>query len=103
MYSDMMELGTKAPDFKLLDTVSGNDIVLTDLQPKKATVVVFICNHCPFVHHINSVLVSVETEYQAKGIQFIAISSNDIETHPEDSPELMHKTAKEEKYPFPYL
>jgi len=103
MYSNMMELGTKAPEFTLLDTVSGKTISLLQLKSEKATVVFFICNHCPFVHHINSKLVEIANEYQTKEIQFIAISSNDVETHPQDAPELMSKVAKNERYPFPYL
>ncbi|MFK8044741.1 MAG: thioredoxin family protein [Crocinitomicaceae bacterium] len=101
--SNMMDLGTKAPDFKLLDTISGSELSLDDLKTDKATVIAFICNHCPFVLHINSALVKVANEYQAKGIQFIAISSNSVKTHPQDGPEYMAKQAKKEQYPFPYL
>lgn len=101
--SNMMELGTKAPNFKLLDTVSGKKKSLEQLKSEVATVVLFICNHCPYVHYINSKLVEVANEYQAKGIQFIAISSNDVENYPQDAPEKMTKVAKTEKYPFPYL
>lgn len=67
--STMMKLGTKAPDFQLLDTISGKNLSLTDLKSDIATVIVFICNHCPFVHHINSKLVEVANEYQTKGIE----------------------------------
>jgi len=101
--SNMMELGTAAPNFKLLDTVSGDMISLSELKSDLATVIVFICNHCPFVHHVNSKLVEVANAYQAKGVQFIAISSNDIETHPQDGPEHMKRVAESEDYPFPYL
>ena len=101
--SKMMELGTKAPDFTLLDTVSGKEVSLSGLKSDIATVVVFICNHCPFVHHVNSKLVEVAREYKARGIQFIAISSNDVESHPEDAPEFMAQVAKTQGYPFPYL
>lgn len=101
--SKMMELGATAPDFNLLDTISGKHLSLSDLKSDTATVVVFICNHCPFVHHINSKLVDVAKRYQAKGVQFIAISSNDIETHPQDAPAFMTQIAKEQNYPFPYL
>lgn len=103
MLSNMMELGTKAPDFTLPDTVSGNPLTLSELDQKKATVIVFICNHCPFVHHINSTLVKMANFYQEKGVQFIAISSNNIETHPQDAPEFMTEVAKNEGYSFPYL
>ncbi|MCK0131390.1 thioredoxin family protein [Flavobacteriaceae bacterium F08102] len=102
-YSTMMELGAKAPDFTLLDTVSGKITSLAQLKSDTATVVVFICNHCPFIHHINSRLVEVAKTYQSKGIQFIAISSNDIEYTPEDAPEYMTQVAQKEGYTFPYL
>lgn len=101
--STMMPLGTKAPSFRLLDTVSGKTLGLEELRSDKATVIVFICNHCPFVHHINSKLVKVAQKYQAKGVQFIAISSNDITDYPQDAPEFMVKVAEKEGYPFPYL
>jgi peroxiredoxin len=102
-YSKMMELGAAAPGFSLPDTVSGKVLSLSDLKSRIATVIVFICNHCPFVHHINAKLVELANTYQAKGIQFIAISSNNIETHPQDAPQLMTAVAKKEAYPFPYL
>lgn len=101
--SSMLELGTKAPDFNLPDTVSGKILSLDELKSDIATVVVFICNHCPFVHHLNDKLVEVATVYQEKGIQFIAISSNNVATHPQDAPEKMTETAKKLGYPFPYL
>lgn len=101
--SNMMELGTVAPDFKLLDTVSDKTLQLSDLKSDVATVVLFICNHCPYVKHINAKLVEVANEYQKKGVQFVAISSNSVETHPQDGPEFMKQTAKEQNYPFPYL
>lgn len=101
--SNMMELGTKALDFELIDTLSNTPFILSNQIVKKATVIVFICNHCPFVHHINSKLVEVANKYQTKGVQFIAISSNDIEHYPQDSPELMKDVAEKERYPFPYL
>ncbi len=103
MQSNMMKLGTQAPDFSLPDTVSGKTQSLSELKSDRATVVMFICNHCPFVHHVNSKLVEVANKYQAKGVQFIAISSNDIESYPEDAPELMTRTAEREGYPFLYL
>ena len=101
--SNMMELGTKAPSFTLPDTVSGNIISLSDIKSDIATVVVFICNHCPFVHHINHKLVEIANEFQAKGVQFIAISSNDIQYYPQDGPEIMKQVAAKESYSFPYL
>ena len=101
--SQMVALGTPAHDFNLLNTVTGKHTKLAELKSDKATVILFICNHCPFVHHINSALVKVANAYQPKGVNFIAISSNDIENYPADAPELMTKVAEEEEYPFPYL
>ena len=101
--STMMPLGTKAPDFRLQDTVTGKWMTLDELKGEKATVVMFICNHCPYVLHINDELVRVANEYIPKGISFIAISSNDVENYPQDSPELMKEMAEKMKYPFPYL
>lgn len=96
-------LGFKAPDFNLLDTVSNKYLSLEALKGKTATVVMFICNHCPYVKHVNKQLVSLANDYKNKGISFIAISSNDIINYPQDAPDLMTQTAKEEGYPFPYL
>ena len=99
----MMELGTKAPNFTLMNTVTEKTAKLLDLKSDVATVILFICNHCPYVKHINSKLVEVANEYQKKGVQFVAISSNDVETHPQDGPEQMKQVAEKEGYPFPYL
>lgn len=101
--SKMIPLGTKAPDFNLLDVMSGKKMSLAQLKSDKATVIMFICNHCPFVQHIQEKLVEVAKKYQAKGIQFIAINSNDIEKYPEDSPEKMKMVAEKFNYPFTYL
>ena len=101
--SNMMELGTKAPSFSLPDTVSGKVLSLSELKSDVATVIAFICNHCPFVHHINSKFVEVANEFQAKGIQFIAISSNDVGYYPQDGPEIMKRVAESHGYNFPYL
>lgn len=98
-----MELGTTAPAFTLPDTISGKELSLAGLKSDKATVVAFICNHCPYVHHINSKLVEVANAYQSRGVIFIAISSNDVTSHPQDSPALMTLTARKEGYSFPYL
>ncbi len=99
----MMELGTKAPHFTLRDTISQNMRSFSELKSDVATVVVFICNHCPFVHHINRKLVEVANEYQSKGVQFIAISSNDVDYYPQDGPQMMARVAERLAYPFPYL
>lgn len=96
-------LGYKAPEFNLRDTVTSKYFSLDDLKGEKATVVMFICNHCPYVKHVNKQLVALANDYMSKGISFIAISSNDVSKYPEDSPELMKENAKNENYPFPYL
>jgi len=101
--STMLPLGTEAPNFHIKDTVSGNYYSLDDLKSDKATVIMFICNHCPFVIHVNPELVRIANEYKSKGVAFIAISSNDVETHPEDSPDKMSLVAKVLRFPFPYL
>jgi len=101
--SIMIPLGSKAPDFSLLDTVSGKVLSLHDLKSDKATIIIFICNHCPFVKHVNKELVRLANAYIPKGISFIAISSNDVINHPEDSPDKMKFNAQEQGYPFPYL
>ena len=101
--SNMIPLGTIAPGFSLPDTVSGNHLDLDDLRGSKGTVIMFICNHCPFVKHVNAGIVQLAADYLSKGVGFIAISSNDVENYPDDSPELMALNAKKEGYLFPYL
>ncbi|MFD2566405.1 thioredoxin family protein [Pseudotenacibaculum haliotis] len=101
--SNSFERGAKAPDFKLPDTVSGNTISLQDIRGEKGTVVMFICNHCPFVIHVNEQLVHLAKDYKDQGIGFVAISSNDVENYPQDAPDKMKTHAEEVGYPFPYL
>ena len=101
--SNMVPIGFKAPNFNLLDTKSGKTLSLNNLSGEKCTLIMFICNHCPFVIHINNEIVNIANEYIVKGVSFIAISSNDIINYPQDSPENMKKVAMREKYPFPYL
>ena len=101
--STMLPLGTVAPEFSLMDTVTERTMNLHALKGDKGTVIMFICNHCPFVKHVNPEIIKIAKEYQDKGIGFIAISSNDVENYPQDRPELMKQTAKEEGYTFPYL
>jgi peroxiredoxin len=101
--STMLPLNTIAPDFQLLDTVTGQKKSLSTLKSETATVIMFICNHCPFVKHVQGELVGLAHDYQPKGIGFIAISSNDPGAYPEDSPQKMAAVAKELNYPFPYL
>ena len=101
--SNMIPLGVKAPEFTLYDTVSGNDLSLLNCRGDLGTVIFFICNHCPFVMHVNDELVRIANQYTDKNISFIAISSNDAENYPDDAPHLMQKNALELNYPFPYL
>lgn len=101
--STMMPLGTKAPAFELIDTVSGKELSLEALKGEKATLVMFICNHCPYVIHVNDELVRIAKSYQPKGISFIAISANDAVNYPQDGPEHMKTHAEKVGYPFPYL
>lgn len=101
--SNMLSLGTTAADFDLLDTVSGKNMGLQALKGKKGTVVMFICNHCPFVIHVNPEISRLAREYQPQGIAFIAISSNDVVNYPQDAPDLMQQVAREQGYSFPYL
>ena len=101
--SNMLPLGSEAPPFSLPDTVSGNTIRLEDIASDKATVVMFICNHCPYVIHVNDEIVRLANDYIPKGVAFVAISSNDVENYPQDGPHEMKKVAEKLKYPFPYL
>lgn len=101
--SRMMALGTTAPSFTLPNAVSGKTVSLNELASDTATVILFICNHCPFVHHINKQLVKMAKNYQSKGIQFVAISSNDVGYYPQDGPKMMKYVAEQEGYCFPYL
>lgn len=101
--SNMLPLGTPAPDFELLDTVSDGNVSLQEVQGSKGTVVMFICNHCPFVVHVNPEITRLAQEYQPMGIGFVAISSNDVENYPQDAPHLMKEKAMEVGYGFPYL
>lgn len=101
--SNMIDLGTQAVDFKLPDTVSGKEIALQHVQGKKATVIMFICNHCPFVKHVNTGMVQLAKDYMPGEIGFVAISSNDVVNYPEDSPKKMKAVAGQSGYPFPYL
>ncbi len=101
--SNMLPLGTLAPEFSLPDTVSGKTLQLQELKGKQGTVILFICNHCPFVKHVNPEIARLGNTYQDQGIAFVAISSNDVQNYPEDAPELMQQVAKTEGYSFPYL
>ncbi len=97
--SNMLPLGTMAPDFSLPDTNSNTVMSLSELRADCATVIMFICNHCPFVIHIKNTLIDIINDYQKQGVSFIAISANDVEHYPADAPDAM----SQEHYPCPYL
>lgn len=99
----MMSLGTKAPDFKLTDTVSGQPVSIGDFDDKPALLVMFICNHCPYVQHVREELARLGRDYQGSDLGIVAISSNDVEAYPTDSPEAMKTEAETYGYVFPYL
>ncbi len=101
--SKMIPLGFEAPAFSLKDTKTGRSTSLEDLKSDKGTVIMFICNHCPYVKHVNEQLVELANDYMPKGVSFIAISSNDADNYPEDGPGKMKEYAERLKYPFPYL
>jgi len=101
--SNMMPLGTIAPDFTLPDAVSGKDLNLQDLKSDKGTVIMFVCNHCPFVKHLNAGISQMAKDYQQKGLEFIAICSNDVENYPEDSADKLKQQAIDNDFAFPYL
>ncbi|SFT54295.1 AhpC/TSA family protein [Lishizhenia tianjinensis] len=101
--SNDMAKGTLAPDFHHIDTISEEMFSFSDVKGEKGTVVMFICNHCPYVILINDKLVEIANHYQKQGIGFVAISSNDVERYPQDSPGMMKIHAEELEYSFPYL
>jgi peroxiredoxin len=101
--SNMIPLGTPAPNFSLPDTVSLETLSLENIKGSRGTVVMFICNHCPFVKHVFEGIVSLANDYQDRGVGFVAISSNDVENYPDDSPEKMTEVAQKEGFTFPYL
>ena len=101
--SVMVPLGSEAPKFELLDVKTDKSVKSEDLFGKKGTLIMFICNHCPFVKHVNQQIVQISKDYQNSGIKLIAISSNDIINYPDDSPSEMKKVAIKENFTFPYL
>jgi len=98
-----IELGFRAPEFKLPDVVTGLPTTFASVKGEKGTVVMFICNHCPFVVHVLDELIRIGNDYRKRGIGFVAISSNDVTTHPDDSPGRMKELAVRKHFPFPYL
>jgi thiol-disulfide isomerase/thioredoxin len=101
--SNMIPLGIRFPDFELPDTVSGSYIRFNELRSGSVTVVMFLCNHCPYVVHVNPELIRVAEDYIKKGVKFVAISSNDADKYAQDGPEAMKDHALALGYPFPYL
>ena len=100
--STMLSLGTTAPDFSLVN-VDGRTVSLADFKDAKALLVVFMCNHCPFVKHIASELARLAIDYQPQGLAMVGINSNDVSSHPDDSPEQMVHEAESQGYTFAYL
>lgn len=98
--SNMMPIGTTAPDFTLPDTISGETKSLNELKGSKGTVVMFICNHCPYVIHIKEQLIAIANHYAELGINTVAISANDVENYPQDAPEKMTELMKDWGQPF---
>ena len=100
--STMLPLGTPAPDFSLV-SVDGQTYSLADFQDAKALLVIFMCNHCPYVIHVADHLATLAREYQQRGVAVVGISSNDVSKYPQDSPEQMVHEAEQRGYTFPYL
>jgi peroxiredoxin len=101
--STMLPLGTTAPDFALDDVVSGMKVSLSDFDDKPAMLVMFICNHCPYVQHVRAELARFGRDYKDSGLGMVAISSNDADQYPDDGPEAMRREAETVGYSFPYL
>jgi peroxiredoxin len=100
--STMLELGTRAPAFRLPDT-DGRMVSSDDFAAARALLVMFICNHCPFVKHVRGELVRIGRDYGSRGVALVAISSNDVDAYPDDSPERMREEKASAGYKFPYL
>jgi peroxiredoxin len=98
----MLPLGTKAPDFRLMN-VDGREVARDDFADAPALLVVFMCNHCPFVIHVADELARLAREYMARGVAVVGVNSNDVAKHPADSPERMVAEAESRGYEFPYL
>ena len=101
--STMLDLGTKAPDFTLPEPATGREVSYAQVAGAKGTLVMFICNHCPFVIHVQEELARLASEYPAKGVGVVAISANNVATHPDDAPDKMAAKAKQVGWTFPYL
>lgn len=101
--SNMLPLGTKAPNFSLLNVNDSMILKLDDFDSYKGYLMMFICNHCPYVKHVEEELVNLGTYCKEIGVQVFAISSNDVEQYPEDGPDKMKELSQEKSFPFPYL
>ena len=100
--STMLALGTPAPDFRMLDVVSGSTISLDTFAGKKALLVMFICRHCPFVVHVKNELVRLGKDYEGKAVGIVAVSSNDADSYPDDAPASLKEMALELGFRFPF-
>ena len=98
----MLPLGTTAPEFHLPDT-NGKTVTLADFKDKSALLVVFMCNHCPYVKHLRAALAQLANDYQPRGVGVVGINSNDVANYPDDSPAKMAEEVKAAGYTFPYL
>ena len=98
----MLPLGTKAPEFQLPDT-SGKTVSLADFEKSRALLVIFMCNHCPYVKHIRAGLAQLARDYTSRGVDIVGISSNDVQNYPQDNPKKMAEEVKAAGYIFPYL
>jgi thiol-disulfide isomerase/thioredoxin len=101
--SNMLPLGTRAPDFQLTDAVSGRQVTLDEFSDSELLVVMFICNHCPFVVHVREEITRVARDYSDRGVAFVAINSNDVDNYPQDGPEPMKSLAQDMGWDFPFL
>ena len=101
--SAMLPLGTLAPDFSLPATVSGRSLSLAQIRGTQATIIMFTCNHCPYVKHVQAEIVRLARDYQPRGVGVAAISSNDVAQYPEDGPTEMAHLAGQLGYALPYL
>ncbi|MCA9194319.1 MAG: thioredoxin family protein [Planctomycetales bacterium] len=100
--STMLPLGTVAPDFSLTD-LDGQVVTRDSLRGREGTLVIFMCNHCPYVKHVAPAIAALADEFQEQGIQFVGVNSNDVNSHPDDAPEMMKLEAQAQGYHFPYL
>ncbi|KAH7280685.1 hypothetical protein KP509_36G009200 [Ceratopteris richardii] len=103
MTSEVLPIGSRAPYFELPEPATGNTWRLDNFSDKQALLVMFICNHCPYVVHLKKAFTDFAKDYLSKGLGIVAISSNSIKSHPQDGPQFMAADAKQYGYPFPYV